>query len=552
MRLPLYRRLYADARAGDGPPFVTRALRTLDIRLIVDGRSVPSIPRHGALIVAANHPTGLRDGLALLETMQQVRPDVRILANHLLARIPELEHTCFFVDPFGGLGAASANRAGLRAAHLWLRRGGALIVFPAGSVAPARGIDAPWHPAVVRLARATGARILPAWLDGNNSRLFYAAGRVHPGLRTVLLPRELLKLRNSVARVVIGGVIDDDAIADGSDVEAMARIRRGVESLATPASAPMPVVAPVAADVLEADIAVLPPSALLLTSGKYDVYCADATRLPHVLQEIGRLREITFRAAGEGTGAAIDLDRFDRDYEHLFVWERPKRRIVGAYRIGRTDRIVAEHGVSGLYTRTLFQYDQRVLARMGPALELGRSFVRVECQRSYNALLLLWKGIGHFVVREPRYRVLFGAVSISRRYRDISQDLLRSFLAQQHGDPVLQALVEPINPPALLPPPRHMVAPARIDELDRLIARLEGTQGIPVLLRQYLRLNATLLGFNVDPAFDDALDALMMVDLDRLPASLLRRYLPQSETGNGLDAARCARRSPSSRVFDAA
>jgi hypothetical protein len=163
--------------------------------------------------------------------------------------------------------------------------------------------------------------------------------------------------------------------------------------------------------------------------------------------------------------------------------------------------------------------------RFAPALEIGRSFVRQEYQRSYSALLLLWKGIGQLVARSPRYRVLFGPVSISSRYRDSSQELLRAFLAQQYGDTTFDGLIEAINPPSLTPPLRGAAAVADVEELDKLIGRLEGGQGIPVLLRQYLKLNATLLGFNVDPAFGDALDALMMVDLTRLPLPALQKYL---------------------------
>jgi putative hemolysin len=245
-----------------------------------------------------------------------------------------------------------------------------------------------------------------------------------------------------------------------------------------------------------------------------------------VLREIGRLREITFRAAGEGTGRALDLDDFDRHYDHLFVWNRARAEIVGAYRVGATDRIVATHGTAGLYTTTLFRYDERMLERLGPALELGRSFVRAEYQKSYSALLLLWKGIGRLVARSPRYRVLFGPVSISSRYQEASQQFLRRFLEQEHGNQALASLVHAVNPPRpIAPPSRDSAVAADVDELDALIARIEGRQGIPVLLRQYLRLDATLLGFNIDPAFGDALDALMMVDLTKLPVETLQRYI---------------------------
>lgn len=485
----------------------------------------------------------------MLEAMRQVRPDVRLLTNHLLSRIPELAASCFFVDPFrpstalraGGTGAASRSRAGLRAAHLWLRAGGALIIFPAGEVAHhsdhvastfrRKRTDSPWHSTIGRLAVATNASVLPAYLDGENSRLFYAAGWIHPLLRTLMLGQEFLNKRGTTAHLSFGPILSPDVLrAAGTPAAVTDAVRDAVDALSTSravsARPSAPIVAAVDPALLERDVGALPPETRLLTSGVFDVYCADAALLPDVLREIGRLREATFRPVGEGTGQSIDLDRFDTHYQHLFVWHRERRQVVGAYRIGATDRIVSECGLSGLYTTTLFTYDERLLDRIGPALELGRSFVRPEYQRSYNALLLLWRGIGCLVARAPRYRVLFGPVSISSRYRDTSQQLLRAFLAQQHGDRTLGSLVSAVNPPALIDPPaRGSMRPADISALDAQIRSLEGTAGVPVLLRQYLRLNATLLGFNVDPAFGDALDALMMVDITRLPVATLHRYL---------------------------
>jgi putative hemolysin len=236
---------------------------------------------------------------------------------------------------------------------------------------------------------------------------------------------------------------------------------------------------------------------------------------------------------GEGTGRLLDLDVFDETYSHLFVWDRRERQIVGAYRIGRTDRIMAADGVRGLYTRSLFQYDARLIARLSPALELGRSFVRPEYQRNYNALLLLWKGIGQFVVRHPAYRVLFGPVSISARYSDHSHQMLMAFLRQNHFDSGLAELVEAINPAR--PSAPLLAVPTSIEDMNRLVSRSEtDNKGVPILLRQYLKLNARLIAFNVDPTFGDALDALMFVDLTRVDRSILKRYLGQDAAGRYL------------------
>ena len=276
------------------------------------------------------------------------------------------------------------------------------------------------------------------------------------------------------------------------------------------------------------EVAGLPSELRLVESGPFQVFCVRAGQIPATLREIGRLRAVTYRAVGEGSDSTLDLDRFDQRYLHLFSWDRDQRRIVGAYRIGQTDRIVADAGVDGLYTRTLFRYDERLIERMAaPALELGRSFVRAEYQKNYNALLLLWKGIGRFIARHPQYRLLFGPVSISARYSDASHQLLMSFLQQNHFAAEFGELVAARHTPRVGPAASAAASvPQSIDEVNRLVERAEADgKGMPVLLRQYLKLNARLIGFNVDPAFGEALDALMLVDLSTVDLPILNRYL---------------------------
>ena len=487
--IPALRDLYRRVRHDRCGSFEARVLRALGITANASDTDVKAIPAAGPIVISANHPHGALDGLVMLDLVRRVRPDVRILANRLLERIPELRESCYFVDPFEGPEAAARSRAGLRAAHLWLRRGGALIVFPAGEVgyenADGMVVDGAWKNTFERLARATGARIVRAVVEGRNSRIFYAAGRVHPRLRTALLGRALLDKRGQTIRVRVG-----------------------------------------AEDEVAAEIARLAPSACLVESGAFRVFCVTAETIPATLREIGRLREIAFRAVGEGTGRDVDLDRFDGSYLHLFAWDADRRRIVGAYRIGRSDRIASAAGVQGLYTRTLFNYDERLLSRLGgPALELGRSFVAGDYQKNYSALLLLWRGIGALVARHPEYRFLFGPVSISARYSDASHAMLIEFLRQNHLDSDLAALVSAVTP-AGFPTPKNRLLPATLDQLNRLVARSETDgKGMPVLLRQYLKLNARLIAVNVDRNFNDAVDALMIVDLTRVSSAILQRYL---------------------------
>jgi putative hemolysin len=422
-------------------------------------------------------------------------------------------------------------------------------VFPAGEVSHlqlgrAAIADPAWSPSIARLARRAGAAVLPVHFAGANGPLFQLAGLVHPRLRTALLPRELLRRQATSLAVRIGRPIPPARVAAQDDEAATALLRARTYVLAGERSPRAPtaaasararpftrtIAAPVADHRLAAEVAALPESCWLGAQGEFRVGLAGAAQIPALLDEIGRLREITFRAAGEGTGRTRDLDPFDRYYRHLFVWHGSDRAVVGAYRLGLTDTILAEHGAAGLYTQTLFRYDRRLLDRLSPAIELGRSFVRAEYQRDYAPLLLLWKGIGRFVAAHPRYRRLFGPVTISRDYSSVSQHLLMAFLEATRRLPDLSRLVVPRNPPPQARRRDEGVVAGRtavdLDDADALIADIEADgRGLPVLLRQYLKLNARLLGWNVDRRFGLALDGLMLVDLLDVPRPMLVRYL---------------------------
>lgn len=557
LNLPEYRSLYAYADSLGAGGFVNRALDALSIDLRVTGPQA-SVPGTGPLIVVANHPHGLIDGLAIVRALQPVRDDARVLTTHLISSLPGLDELCLYVDPFGTSSASARCIAGLRAATRWLGAGRTLVVFPSGEVASEPGHpeaigpgatrpDAPWHPTVARLARRTGAVVVPMRIEGGNSAWFYRLGALHPRLRTVMLPRELLNQRGRTITVRVGPPVASDPSMDTCPQSMTARFRRAVDALAQPAPTPTRTVAPIAppisAEALAADVAALAPSRRWVSTGEVEVFIAPAAEIPQVLLEIGRLRETTFRDVGEGTGNATDLDRFDRHYLHVFAWHPQRREVIGAYRMGLTDRILAEHGPGGLYTSTLFDFAPPLLTTLETAVELGRSFVRREYQRSPGALLGLWKAIARFVADSGRYRALFGPVSISSRYRDTSQQLLMAFLRQHAFDRELGALVRSLTPPVERPASAAIgaVTAPDIHSLDAVIARLEDDgKGVPVLLRQYLKLNARLLGFNVDAGFGDALDALLLVNLADVSPAILTRYLGRDGTarflaGAGLD-----------------
>jgi putative hemolysin len=368
---------------------------------------------------------------------------------------------------------------------------------------------------------------------------------LHPGLRTALLPRELLNKGGRTIDVRVGGMIPARKLKEFETDEGlteylrqrtyMLRHRGAGEVAAAGPSSGAKVMRPVVpigdVSVMAAEIEALPAGKKLVEQDDLQVVIAGAQEIPSVLREIGRLREITFRAAGEGSGKSIDLDQFDSHYLHLAVWNRAKREVVGSYRLGRSDRILAERGVGGLYTYELFDYRRELLDRMGPALEMGRSFVRAEYQRSFSPLLLLWKGIGRFLVEHPQYRYLFGPVSISGAYQSASVRLMVQFLQMHHGDAEGQRLVSarsPIVAPADRGWDDQRSSALLPDEaaLSDLVGDLEVDQkGVPVLIRQYIKLGAKFLSFNVDRSFGDCVDGLILVDLLRTDPKVLGRYM---------------------------
>ena len=277
-------------------------------------------------------------------------------------------------------------------------------------------------------------------------------------------------------------------------------------------------------EALSSEIEELNKSALLATQGDLDVYLASAQEIPRILHEIGRQREISFQAVGEGSGREIDLDRFDEHYSHLFLWDKKSEQVAGAYRLAPTDQILQKTGPEGLYCSTLFEFENPFLEHLNPSLELGRSFVIPQYQKSLAPLLALWKGIAAYVSRNPRYHRLFGPVSISQDYTPLSQDIIVKFLRENRWNKELGPLVKPLNPF-----PGNPEISSLLESIDQVSARVAESEadgkGIPILLKQYLKLNATLLEFNVDPAFSNCLDALILVDLHEAPGAVLSRYM---------------------------
>lgn len=552
--LPLreIRNLYRRVQQSSLDSWFDSLLLEMQVTAHADPQDLSRVPRNGSVLAVSNHPFGILDAVVLGALLSRVRSDVKIMTNFLLSGVRELQQLCIFVDPFNQKGSAERNRRALKESLLWLKQGHLLAVFPAGEVShlqlpQARVTDPKWKPMIARLARMADAAVVPVFFRGRNSIAFQALGLMHPRLRTVRLMSEFLNQRGKTLHVRIGNPVSTRSIANmQSDEEAIEYLRQRTYLLAQrshqvstfrkvihlPAARKAQETIPpeIPADVLGSEIEQLPSGQCVEDTREFSVYVARASQIPNILQELGRLREITFRIAGEGTGRSRDLDRFDDYYLHAFLWNKPNRQIVGAYRMGLGPEILSTRCESGFYTSTLFRYQPRFFETLGPAIELGRSFVIPDYQRQFAPLLLLWRGIGYYISQHPETPVLFGAVSISNSYNAVSRELIVRYFEsrQQHA---MAGLVRPRRPfRRFRLGPSDCTAVSRslrdVEELGDSVSDLEDDgKGIPILFRQYAKLGGKMLAFNVDRRFSNCLDGLVLVDLRRTEPSVLERYM---------------------------
>lgn len=512
----------------------------LDLRVEVSDDDLQHIPQEGGVLFVSNHPYGAIDGLALVQVLGRQRADLRVMANFLLQQLEPLKHRFIGVNPFEQLRSQSSFQ-GMRQALAHLQGGGALAVFPAGEVSSWHTelkavADPRWRTPAIKLAQHAGVPVVPVWFDGSNSMVFHMLGMIHPNLRTLALPKEMLRMRGRSVRMRIGKPVSSKEVAAFGSVEQLARFLRArtyalgsglqvkrdlFEPLRFP-QRPRAVEDPLPNEMLVHEVLGL-EDLKLNSQGEFDLYLAGSHRIPHVLREIGRLREHTFRSVGEGTNKSIDLDEYDIYYEHLFLWDREKGRVAGAYRIGDGRSIMERYGRRGFYIHSLFRMDRHMDRVLGRAFELGRSFVVPDYQRHRLPLYMLWRGLLLHVTANPDMRYLIGPVSISSSYSRFARALITEFVRLHHYDERMAACVRPRNRFKLGNDKADrevlvQASQADLKRMDRLIADVDPREkAMPVLLKKYLLLNARIIGFNRDPKFNDALDALMVLDLHNLP-----------------------------------
>ncbi len=508
----------------------------------------------GPMVVVANHPLGGLEALLFIILLYRIRPEnYKVMANFMLGAIDDLRSSFIFVDPFGEEKSRTYNTRPLKEAMSFLRNGGLLGVFPSGEVASLnvrtrRIEETEWNPNIARLIQKTGASVVPLYFNGHNSPLWQLASLINPKLRTTLLGREFAHPHMRRIEYRLGSIISPEKLKQYDSPEDLTAYLRSkcyvlkshfrqsklkTKLLKAPVLPQQfePIVPESNPELIRAQIKGLPKQAVLYSYKEFDVVVALKADCPDVLREIGRLREVTFRNVGEGTGRAVDLDPFDEWYHHIIVWNREKGEIVGSYRLGMVEQILRERGQAGLYTNTLFHIQPQLFQEMTGAIELGRSFVRDEYQRSYYPLLMLWTGIGHFIVNHNiGLHSLFGPVSISADFQGTSKDLMVRFLMDNNLEKKLRNMVKPRNPyperQAMNLEFYNSFSVKSLNDVQDLLSEIETTDlKVPILLKHYLKMGGNILAFNVDPDFNDVLDGLMYIDLRQTPHEMLRKYM---------------------------
>ncbi len=535
--------------------FFEAVLRKLDVQMEVLPEDLAKIPRDGPLLVVANHPFGGIDGLALGSLLSKTRPDFKLLVNQELGVFNAMTPWLFQVDILGGESAKSKNLKSMVECSRFLRDGKCLGIFPAGEVSslhlPTRKIiDPSWSDHPTSLARRNNATVLPVCFKGKNGWLFQTLGLIHPRLRTLLLARELVNKRGKDLKMRIGEPISPQKICSFQNVsDATDYLRVCVEALKNESSpvssfpkfflgrknkSHEPLVLPVNKEMLQSEVAALPASSLLAAKGDFKIYGCLASQAPSVMREIARLREKTFRKAGEGTGYPLDSDRYDEWYHQIFAWDSQNQKIAGGYRLGVTEEIIGQKGKPGMYAASEFSLKRGFYSSLGKSIEVGRSFITEEYQRRFSLLGLIWKAIGEFMNRHPDHFVLYGPVSISADYTNLSRNLLVRFLRTNRWSAEIARRTKAKNPFKL-----KQLSPAlanwvkqegrTLDDISAVISGVEPDgKGVPVLVKHYLKLRGSFVGFAVDPDFSNALDGLIVVDIRNMEDRQLLQYFGES------------------------
>ena len=554
LKLNVLNKIYSKHKHLKGEAFFATLLNELQIKFEIPEEDLKRIPKNGAFITISNHPLGGVDGILLLKLLLKTRPNYKTLSNFLLQKIAPIKPFIIPVNPFENKKEVQSSFLGVKQALAHLKAGNPLGIFPAGEVSTTktgkRIEDKPWEEGAVKLIQKAKVPVIPIYFHAKNSRLFYFLAKISPQLRTAKLPSELLSQKGRTIKIRIGKPItikDQEAYENLQEFSAF--IRTKTYMLANP-FAKKPLVINTAnlklpktpkeivsqrntSQIIEEIASLRACDACLLKTKNYEVFFAPSKTIPNLMFELGRLREITFREIGEGTNKSIDLDVFDGYYHHLFLWDCETEKLVGAYRMGLGKDIYKKYGIAGFYVQSLFKFEPELYTMMENSIEMGRAFIIKEYQQKPMPLFLLWKGIVHITLRYPEYKYLIGGVSISNQFSNFSKSLMIEFMKSHYYDPYIAQYIHPKKEykVKLNDADKDFVfdaTQADMNKFDRIIDEIEpGALRIPVLIKKYVKQNARLVAFNVDPKFNNAVDGLMYIRVADIPESTVKPVMEE-------------------------
>jgi putative hemolysin len=531
-------KFYAESSDKNPVNLINILLEHLELKIDLPEEDLINIPEKGPFIVVSNHPFRGIDSMLLYKLIAMKRPDFKIMASYLLKSIEPLQEIILPVNTYESRRGEKSSFAGIRQGIEYIRNGHCIGIFPTAEdsrylEATKVILDREWKPVSIKFIRFAGAPIVPVYFHGTKSRLFHILRKIYPLLPDSGLPSELVRKKERTVRIRIGAPITIKEQSEFTEIESFGKyLRAKVYSLGSSIGEEKqsrklrtsrkhksePVVDPVPPSILIDEFKRVRPDYELFTTRNYSVICAPAVIIPNIFNEIGRLREITFREVGEGTNKSIDIDEYDFYYQHLFIWDTDENTIVGAYRIGKGKDIIDNFGIDGFYINSLFRIKRSFAPILSEAIELGRSFIVKEYQKKVIPLFLLWKGIMVFLLKNSEYRYLIGPVSISNDLSRFSKSLIVEFIRTYFFDEDLAEYIVPkkdfvVKTDKVIDRKIFIESSEKdINKIEHIIIDIEPGYRLPILLKKYLEINGKIIGFNIDPKFNNCLDGLMILD----------------------------------------
>lgn len=556
-------KLYDVLKDKSGKAFFDSFVRERDLKYIVFEEDLAKIPKTGPFIAVSNHPLGAIDGILMAKIFSEIRPDFKIMGNFLLEKIVPMRPYVISVNPFENRKEVRNSATGMRETLKHLQSGGCVGIFPAGEVSNKNNefgeiLDKKWENAALKLIKMAKVPVIPMYFHAKNSRMFYQLAKVHPDLQTLLLPSEMMNKREKPIRIRIGKPIAVKVMEEYDTEELGEMLQNRVymlksyyekrKSLAERLNLPnLKINFPLAKegnvvqniidetpqeDILQDIENLYKADKMLFRNANYEVFFASYGEMPSVMREIGRQRELTFRKIGEGSNLPFDLDEYDQHYHHLFLWDNNGKKLVGAYRMALGAEVMKKYGIEGFYTSSLFEFDPELRPFFRKVIEMGRAYISTEYQQKPLPLFLLWRGIVHVCLRNPGHKFLMGGVSISNKFSEFSKSLMIEFMRSNYYDSAVAQYIHPKNEFKIKLKDRDKnlffdQVESDLNKLDKIIDDLEPEMRLPVLIKKYIKQNAKVISFNVDPNFNDAIDGLMYIRISELPESTIKPVLEE-------------------------